>query len=54
MFSFGSKLMIFILLVGFGALVNAVGYRIWRSAGEEAATTDKGSTAKESPVCKAA
>ena len=53
-FSLGSELFLFSLLTGFGALVNAPVCRIWGEAGEEAALAVRGSTAKESPIYKAA
>ena len=53
-FSLGSELFIFSLLTGFGAVVNALMRRIWRDAGQEAATAVRGRTTKEPPIYKTA
>ena len=53
-FSLGIELFIVSLFASFGAVVHVLMCRIWEDAGEEAATMDKGNTAKEPPVCKAA
>ena len=52
--SLGSELYIFSLLTGFGALVNALMYRIWAEAGEDAVTAVRGRTTKKPPIYKAA
>ena len=53
-FGLGIELLIISLLVGFGAVVNALMCRIWAEAGEEAITADRSMTAEEHTISRAA
>jgi hypothetical protein len=53
-FSLGIELLIVSLLAGLGAVLNAMMCRIWREAGEEAATADRSMTAEEPRNSRAA
>jgi Na+-transporting methylmalonyl-CoA/oxaloacetate decarboxylase gamma subunit len=53
-FGFGVELLIFSLLVGFGAFVSALVCRIWGDANEEASTANRSTTAEEHTIDKAA
>ena len=53
-FGLGTELLIFSLLVGLGAVLNALICRIWGETGEEVATADRSMTAEEPPTHRAA